>query len=101
MYKLADFGLARFYDPLHKEKVSPCGTLLYMAPEVISCSPYYSKADIWSLGIVLYIMICGQAPFDAKDLKNRIKSQPIDYSGAVWTMCPEAKDFVRKMLWRN
>jgi len=65
--KLTDFGLA-------KEKVSDdsktssfCGTVEYMSPEMIKGEPYSFSTDLWSLGIILYDMLTGKAPFQAKN----------------------------------
>ena len=67
--KLADFGLSnRFgqsFDTLH----SCVGTMYYIAPEVLTGS-YDKKCDIWSLGVILYIMLSGKIPFAASNLKQ-------------------------------
>ena len=62
--KLTDFGLSRIVDPSMKATTC-CGTLHYVAPEVLLGKEYVgSKADIWSAGVVLFVMLCGAYPFE-------------------------------------
>lgn len=66
--KLVDFGLAAYHvagvdDPL----TLPCGTAAYAAPEVLLCQGYDQRADIWSLGVITYILLSGMPPFDDED----------------------------------
>ncbi|XP_046839736.1 serine/threonine-protein kinase unc-51-like isoform X2 [Xenia sp. Carnegie-2017] len=70
--KIADFGFARF---LHGEMMAAtlCGSPMYMAPEVIMSREYDAKADLWSIGTILYQCLTGHAPFVAsspQDLKR-------------------------------
>ena len=67
-YKLIDFGLSTKYHTIEKEKVA--GTPLYMAPEIIRGDEYNQSCDSWSLGVILYILLVGYAPFKGK--KNEI-----------------------------
>lgn len=71
--KIADFG---FCKPLeHKNDMvnTMLGSPIYMAPEVIKGEVYTNKADIWSLGVVLYQMVFGKCPFESKSIAKLIK----------------------------
>ena len=58
IFKLVDFGLSKLIGP--KEKANePFGTLGYVAPEVIRNQDYGSKCDVWSLGCLIYALVCG------------------------------------------
>jgi serine/threonine protein kinase len=63
--KIADFGFARFIEP---ESVAStlCGSPLYMAPEVLFCQPYDAKADLWSVGAILFEMLVGSPPYNVR-----------------------------------
>ncbi|XP_073226048.1 serine/threonine-protein kinase SAPK7 isoform X2 [Cicer arietinum] len=73
--KICDFGYSKSR-LLHSRPNSRIGTLSYIAPEIFSCKEYDGKlADVWSCGVILYIMLVGELPFgDQKDLKNPQKT---------------------------
>ena len=75
--KLIDFGLAEILFP--KEKTcAQFGTVGYTAPEVLRGIPYNKTADIWSIGIMIYLLIIGCLPFDDANEMNKIKEMTID-----------------------
>ena len=78
--KLIDFGLSKVFDGDNNTMKGTVGTTFYMAPEVIN-GKYDEKCDIWSLGVILYIMLCGKPPFyssDEEELKEKICSMQYD-----------------------
>jgi serine/threonine protein kinase len=69
--KVLDFGIAKLLDDGGTELTvegSLVGTPAYMAPERLSSAPYDGRSDVYSVGILLYEMLCGQPPFKSKDL---------------------------------
>ena len=64
---MIDFGMSKFSNGGKINLSTYCGTIEYMAPEVISGSPYGNKCDIWSVGVMTYLMLAGVLPFLGKD----------------------------------
>jgi serine/threonine protein kinase len=66
--KIADFGLSDFYRPGALIK-SSCGTLSFLAPEVFRGTANAGPPlDVWSLGVILFALLCGRLPFEGPDL---------------------------------
>ncbi|XP_063825641.1 serine/threonine-protein kinase unc-51 isoform X3 [Ostrinia nubilalis] len=91
--KIADFGFARFLEEGNMA-VTLCGSPMYMAPEVIMSLKYDAKADLWSLGTIVYQCLTGKAPFQATtphELKafyeNSVDLQPKMPSGTSAELC--------------
>uniref|UniRef100_A0A7S2FE61 non-specific serine/threonine protein kinase n=1 Tax=Octactis speculum TaxID=3111310 RepID=A0A7S2FE61_9STRA len=99
--KIIDFGLSRVLDdnsPYMKTKV---GTPYYIAPEVLK--RHYTKAcDIWSIGVIAYILLCGYPPFYGdtdSDIFTKIMSCDFNFPAYEWNhVSAEAKDFIVMML---
>ncbi|CAG9332573.1 unnamed protein product [Blepharisma stoltei] len=98
--KLVGFKQSQFIKP--NEKLTKfTGTSYFTAPEVISGS-YDNKCDIWSLGILLYIMLSGLVPYKAKSersLYEKIQEKPISFKDPAWdSISKEAKNLIKWML---
>ncbi|KAI5598902.1 hypothetical protein POPTR_002G176700v4 [Populus trichocarpa] len=98
--KLIDFGLSDFFRP--DERLNDIvGSAYYVAPEVLHRS-YSLEADIWSIGIITYILLCGSRPFWARTesgiFRAVLRSDP-NFEDLPWpSVTPEAKDFVKRLL---
>ncbi|KAJ1390815.1 Serine/threonine-protein kinase, active site [Sesbania bispinosa] len=98
--KLIDFGLSDFIRP--DERLNDIvGSAYYVAPEVLHRS-YSVEADIWSIGVITYILLCGSRPFWARTesgiFRAVLRGDP-KYDDLPWpSVSPEAKDFVKRLL---
>lgn len=98
--KIIDFGFGhRFFA---KDEFQPrAGTAYYMAPEVIMKN-YDETCDIWSCGVILYIMICGKQPFygaTQEEVLREVKNALLRFTGDDWEgVTGEVKDLVRRMI---
>jgi serine/threonine-protein kinase ULK/ATG1 len=72
MLKIADFGFARIL-PTNSLAETLCGSPLYMAPEILRYDKYDAKADLWSVGTVLFEMMCARPPFRANNHVELLK----------------------------
>lgn len=70
--KLVDFGLAKMIGPNEKAE-EPFGTLGYVAPEILEKKPYSFQCDMWSLGCIVYALLCSSLPFDHDSQKETIR----------------------------
>ncbi|XP_068095627.1 serine/threonine-protein kinase PLK3 [Hyperolius riggenbachi] len=68
--KVGDFGLAARLEPPELRKKTICGTPNYLAPEVLYRHGHGPESDVWSLGCVMYTLLCGTPPFETSDLKE-------------------------------
>jgi len=71
--KIIDFGTAKIYDKSHKKQKAIVGSSYYIAPEVLKRN-YDEKCDMWSCGVILYMLLVGHAPFDGETDEDIIKS---------------------------
>ena len=100
--KIADFGLARLVSAKDMMKTA-CGTPGYVAPEILKNKGYDSGAvDLWSTGVILYIMICGFPPFYEEELPklfDQILNARYDFPSPWWdSVSPDAKSLVKALL---
>jgi len=99
--KITDFGLAKLKGTADN-MTTACGTPGYVAPEVLKNEPYDKAVDLWSLGVILYILLCGFPPFyheSTAQLYKQIKKGEFDFPDPYWTeISDQAKDLVRCLL---
>ena len=102
--KVADFGLSKFVSANDLLKTA-CGTPGYVAPEVLTLQGYQKAVDLWSIGVILYILLCGSPPFYAEndaDMFELIKEARYDFPEPYWTdISDSAKDLVRNLLQKD
>lgn len=100
--KMTDFGFACFFNP--QEGLSDVlGSPLYMAPEIILEKKYDQRVDIWSLGVIAYILLSGRPPFKGRSKQDIFKSildDPLDFkNSSVWQKVSlEAREFIKLAL---
>ena len=97
--KIADFGFARYV----KEGCrTACGTPGYVAPEIITGKLYGKSVDVWSLGIIIYILLCGYPPFYHKNqtqLFRLIREGRFEFDSPYWDpISQSAKDLIKGCL---
>eukprot|EP01119_Soliformovum_irregulare_P012061 TRINITY_DN3104_c0_g1_i2.p1 TRINITY_DN3104_c0_g1~~TRINITY_DN3104_c0_g1_i2.p1 ORF type:complete len:507 (+),score=139.31 TRINITY_DN3104_c0_g1_i2:99-1619(+) len=104
--KLSDFGLSRVIGETNIMQTM-CGTPAYLAPEIIMSMDtankgYDKQCDLWSLGAILYIMLCGECPFAddrSERLYDKIKKGSFNFDNEIWQkISEEAKDLIRCLL---
>ena len=99
--KLTDFGLSKIVNDINKDRTfTICGTPEYVAPEVLTGKGYNKSVDWWSLGIVLYEMLCGYSPF--REARERIDIEiyfkPIHHDNLISDI---AFDLINKLIEPN
>ena len=101
--KLIDFGTAKIFKP-GKKMNKFIGTSYYIAPEVLK-EKYDEKCDVWSCGIILYILLCGYPPFNGNtnvEIFHAIQNQSPLFAGEEWDdITSEAKELIKLMLRKN
>ena len=101
--KLIDFGLSRRYNQMQKMN-TVVGTPYYIAPEVINAEQYGLECDIWSLGIILFMLLTGIPPVSGdtdQQLLNNVRHGRLSLVNQWtpdWTKMADAFDLIKKML---
>eukprot|EP00920_Eleutheroschizon_duboscqi_P025788 GHVT01063648.1.p1 GENE.GHVT01063648.1~~GHVT01063648.1.p1 ORF type:complete len:542 (-),score=153.82 GHVT01063648.1:368-1993(-) len=100
LIKIVDFGLSARFDKQGKMK-ERLGTAYYIAPEVLR-KKYDEKCDVWSCGVIMYILLCGYPPFGGstdQEILKRVEKGKYEFDPPDWNCVSEdAKDLLRKML---
>ncbi|XP_034536119.1 testis-specific serine/threonine-protein kinase 6 [Notolabrus celidotus] len=102
--KVCDFGFSKLLTCRHGQlKLSEtyCGTWSYAAPEILRAIPYNPKvSDVWSMGVVMYMMLCALMPYDTSSIKRQVEIQMqhnINFPDTP-AVSSEAKDLIRSIL---
>ncbi|KAF9919196.1 hypothetical protein FBU30_011131 [Linnemannia zychae] len=103
--KVSDFGLAKMIGDYEFQN-TVCGTPSYVAPEVINRSSYGKGVDMWSLGVVLYICLCGFPPFSddlaPPNLRTQVLNSMYTFPSPYWDdVSDEAVDLIQVLLAQN
>ncbi|XP_050019275.1 serine/threonine-protein kinase 33 [Alexandromys fortis] len=101
--KVTDFGLAVRKHGSRSEGMmqTTCGTPIYMAPEVINAHEYSQQCDIWSIGVIMYLLLCGEPPFLANSeekLFELIRKGELQFQDPVWDSVSDSAKNVLKQL---
>jgi serine/threonine protein kinase len=99
--RLCDFGLAKEFVP-GKPIMQQAGSIEYAAPEVLTYGVgYSSSADVWSIGVLTYVLLCGQLPFgngeNSKQAVEAVQQAPLLFPSPAWDgISEEAKSILRE-----
>jgi len=98
--KIIDFGTSLVYDP-NKQLDEKLGTPYYIAPEVLNKN-YGSKCDIWSCGVICYILLSGMPPFNGQsdqEIMKKVRAGSFTFDDKVWNnISDNCKDFITQLL---
>jgi calcium-dependent protein kinase len=99
--KIIDFGLSKKFSKLETDMTTIVGTPFYVAPEVLSGN-YDTQCDLWSWGVILYVLLWGYPPFDGdsnKDIFRAILKSKLDFDEDEWgNISAEAKELISRLL---
>ncbi|KAK7071841.1 hypothetical protein SK128_028394, partial [Halocaridina rubra] len=99
--KICDFGLARKYDPRKKLQVL-FGTPEFVAPEVVNFEPISFGTDMWSVGVITYVLLSGLSPFmghNYVETMTNVTKNKYDFDDEAFkSVSDDAKDFIQKLL---
>eukprot|EP00667_Euglena_gracilis_P011702 EG_transcript_11970 len=106
--KIADFGLARPFEPGVPSFTDTDGSLPYLSPEIVNLMsggprvPYDEKCDLWAVGVICFVLLSGCFPFMGNstfETRGYIRQANYSFGGKSWTsISEEAKDFIKNLL---
>jgi len=97
--KLSDFGLSKILEPSDEEFMKTrCGTPCYVAPEILLGENYTSSVDIWSMGVILYVMVYSRYPFQSSCLHSTYESIIHGNFDLPCTVSNELQDLLKGLL---
>lgn len=99
--KIADFGLATRVKYEGEKKMGVCGTPNYVAPEVLRQEGHSYEVDLWSIGCIIYTMLCGRPPFEMPTLKETFKRISDNKFSLPSCLSAAAKELIKKLLNRD
>ena len=102
--KLGDFGFCKTLGREGDMTSTMLGSPIYMAPEVLRGEIYTSKADIWSLGVVLYEMLYGVCPFESNSIAKLISAldtTDLKFSDKINTVSSTTKNLLKRLLTKD
>jgi len=98
--KIADFGFSKNFG--EEKLMTSCGSPGYVAPEILTAESYDKSVDMWSVGVSIYVLLCGYPPFyadNAPALFKKIMDVKYDFDDPSWDDVSEsAKDLIRSLL---
>eukprot|EP00397_Hematodinium_sp_SG-2012_P009010 GEMP01009082.1.p1 GENE.GEMP01009082.1~~GEMP01009082.1.p1 ORF type:complete len:495 (+),score=89.47 GEMP01009082.1:164-1648(+) len=99
--KIIDFGLSARFDADKPYATTKAGTPYYVAPQVLS-GKYGCECDVWSAGVIMYIMLCGHPPFYGRDdaeVLSKVRKAEFSFAPSEWMhMSADSIDLIKQML---
>ncbi|XP_061590940.1 serine/threonine-protein kinase 33 [Cololabis saira] len=101
--KVADFGLSVKTGGvgINNIRTDACGTLIYMAPEMMSGRGYSHWCDVWSIGVIMFMLLCGEPPFVCKTknkLLDKIMNKQVEFTQPIWAKVSDAAKYLLTCL---
>ncbi|TIA86774.1 hypothetical protein E3P99_03573 [Wallemia hederae] len=99
---IADFGISQKLDSAGTQITSLAGSVGYAAPEILNSQAHSKPVDLWAIGVVTYVLLCGYSPFRSEELSELIQETnrgKIEFHDRYWSKVSDhAKDFVKALL---
>eukprot|EP01128_Nolandella_sp_AFSM9_P000647 TRINITY_DN1079_c0_g1_i1.p1 TRINITY_DN1079_c0_g1~~TRINITY_DN1079_c0_g1_i1.p1 ORF type:complete len:489 (+),score=118.30 TRINITY_DN1079_c0_g1_i1:59-1468(+) len=100
--KITDFGLSQDFESTGADMMTACGTATYVAPEVLMSGGYTSACDIWSIGVITYVLLSSHIPFDGNTenlVFQKIIRAQYRFPSPMWdNISEEAMNFIKKIF---